>query len=202
MTNTCRRTKPVEADYLRDENRRLPGLVLLMAYCRWPWLQPGRGDPMTAWTGCRPLHRRQVDPTLKSLALHQIADLVLTLAQTLHRSSARGADNVHCFPAASMPRISRLSKTACLTVKQAGLAHPRLGYYGVSIDERIILDLITPWPTCIPRWQIVMDQPVSKGPSRQAAAAQLVKTSTSSASKAIKSCRSSWRMGGLPVAVR
>ena len=56
---------------------------------------------------------------------------------------------------------ARRQRDAEGTGDQAGLPHPRLGYYGV-IDERMDLPLLGAVADAHPEWQIVMVGPVVK----------------------------------------
>ncbi len=92
-------------------------------------------------------------------ALYQLADLVLTGGPSLYQSKRERHPNVHCF--ASSVDAAHFADEVQDHPAQAGLRHPRLGYYGV-IDERIDLDLLAALADSHPEWDIVMVGPVAK----------------------------------------
>ena len=93
------------------------------------------------------------------------ADMVFTGGPSLYQSKRKFHDRVHCF--ASSVDAAHFSpdhdepEIRPDHIAQHGIAHPRLGYFGV-IDERIDLDLIRALADARPQWQIVMVGPVVK----------------------------------------
>lgn len=90
-------------------------------------------------------------------------DLVFTGGRSLYRHKRKRHPAVHCFPSSvdtahfGKARRPGLPEPA----DQAGLPHPRLGYFGV-IDERIDLGLLDTLAISRPDWQIVMVGPMAK----------------------------------------
>ena len=90
------------------------------------------------------------------------ADVVFTGGYSLYEAKKQRHGNVHPFPS-SVDRAHFAQARGAMTdpADQAGLAHPRLGFYGV-FDERIDLDLIATVADARPDWQLVMVGPVVK----------------------------------------
>jgi UDP-galactopyranose mutase len=94
--------------------------------------------------------------------LFAVADVVFTGGPSLFRCKQDRHANVHCLP--SSVDLKHFAKARTLTTSpadQAGMRHPRLGYFGV-IDERMDLPLIRSVARAHPDWQIVMIGPVTK----------------------------------------
>jgi hypothetical protein len=94
------------------------------------------------------------------------ADVMFTGGPSLFRAKQARHDNVHCFPSsvdAAHFRLARAGETGGVreAEDQAGLPHPRLGFYGV-IDERLDLSLVEFLADARPNWQIVLVGPVVK----------------------------------------
>jgi UDP-galactopyranose mutase len=94
--------------------------------------------------------------------LFQKADLVTTGGWSLYEAKKTQHGNVHAFPS-SVDR-EHLAQARTMTdgdepADQAGIEHPRLGFYGV-IDERIDFELIAALADARPDWSIVMVGPV------------------------------------------
>ncbi|RYF01890.1 MAG: glycosyltransferase family 1 protein [Comamonadaceae bacterium] len=95
--------------------------------------------------------------------LFKTVDLVLTGGRSLYEAKRDRHADVHCFPSSvdhahfGQPDVADHADHA----DQAGLARPRLGYFGV-IDERLDLGLIAALADSHPAWQIVMVGPVAK----------------------------------------
>jgi UDP-galactopyranose mutase len=91
------------------------------------------------------------------------ADVVFTGGPSLFAAKRERHANVHCFPSSvdAAHFAQALSHAMDEHPEQAGLARPRLGYYGV-IDERIDLELLAHMAAARPEWQIVMVGPVTK----------------------------------------
>lgn len=94
--------------------------------------------------------------------LFGLADLVFTGGYSLYEAKRDSHPSVHPFPssvdAAHFAQGRGLVEDA---PDQAGLPHPRLGFYGV-IDERMDLELIAAIADARPDWTIVMVGPVVK----------------------------------------
>jgi len=89
------------------------------------------------------------------------ADLVFTGGPSLYRAKKDRHPAVHCFPSSVDASHFAQSKTAADPPDQAGLPHPRLGFFGV-LDERLDLSLLQSVAASHPAWQIVMVGPVVK----------------------------------------
>jgi glycosyltransferase involved in cell wall biosynthesis len=104
-------------------------------------------------------------PRLRALeqALLDRADVVFTGGASMHRAAAHRHANIHCFPSSidaahfGQARGGRLADPA----DQAGIAHPRIGFFGV-IDERFDIALLDETAARAPDWQFVMIGPVVK----------------------------------------
>ena len=95
-------------------------------------------------------------------------DLVFTGGRSLFEAKRRHHSAVHCFPSSVDPAHFGRARRGADGLPplpdpedQAGLGHPRLGYYGV-IDERLDLALLDALAAARPTWQIVMIGPVVK----------------------------------------
>ena len=101
----------------------------------------------------------------REAALLECADVMFTGGPSLFRAKQALHPNVHCFPSsvdASHFRVAREGDDSVDEAEdQAGLPHPRLGYYGV-IDERLDLELVDFIARAHPDWQIVLVGPVVK----------------------------------------
>ena len=94
------------------------------------------------------------------------ADVMFTGGPSLFRAKQARHGNVHCFPSSVDAVHFRLARPGEMggareADDQAGLPHPRLGFYGV-IDERLDLSLIEFLADARPGWQIVLVGPVVK----------------------------------------
>lgn len=95
-------------------------------------------------------------------ALMAEADVVFTGGHSLWEAKRDRHDNIHAFASSvDAAHFAVARKTQPDPADQAGLSHPRLGYYGV-IDERLDFDLIAEVARSRPDWQIVMVGPVVK----------------------------------------
>lgn len=95
-------------------------------------------------------------------ALYQAADLVFTGGPSLYRAKASRHHSVHCFPSSvDRDHFASACDPAIETPAQAGIPHPRFGFFGV-IDERLDLGLIDGMATAHPDWQVVLVGPVVK----------------------------------------
>jgi glycosyltransferase involved in cell wall biosynthesis len=97
--------------------------------------------------------------------LLELADVMFTGGPSLYRAKQARHHNVYCFPSsvdAGHFRQGRSGPGAASEAEdQAGIAHPRLGFYGV-IDERLDLELIDSVAAARPAWQLVLVGPVVK----------------------------------------
>ena len=104
-------------------------------------------------------------PELKRLEedLLQRADVVFTGGQSLYEAKRGSHDNIHPFPSSVDVAHFQSARDPGLATPadQAGIPHPRLGFYGV-IDERMDLALLDAVAEARPEWQIVMVGPVAK----------------------------------------
>jgi UDP-galactopyranose mutase len=101
----------------------------------------------------------------REAALLECADLMFTGGPSLYRAKQARHPNVHCFPSSVDAAHFRVARAGEITVdepkNQAGLPHPRLGFYGV-VDERLDLGLLDYVAAARPTWQIVLVGPVVK----------------------------------------
>lgn len=89
-------------------------------------------------------------------------DLVFTGGMSLYEAKRNRHHSVHAFP--SSIDFNHFSKARSIhrdPDDQAGIAHPRLGFFGV-IDERMDADLVARVADLRPDWQLVMIGPVVK----------------------------------------
>jgi UDP-galactopyranose mutase len=94
--------------------------------------------------------------------LLSLADTVFTGGPSLYRAKKDRHANVHCFPSSvDAKHFSAAASGIPEAGDQAGLARPRLGFFGV-IDERIDLALLEKMADAHPEWQIAMVGPVVK----------------------------------------
>lgn len=92
------------------------------------------------------------------------ADIVFTGGQSLYEAKRGRHPHVHAFPSSIDARHfsrARNRSSGAEPADQAGIARPRLGYFGV-IDERMDLKLIADLAELRPDWQFVMIGPVVK----------------------------------------
>ncbi|MDQ3822278.1 MAG: UDP-galactopyranose mutase [Actinomycetota bacterium] len=90
------------------------------------------------------------------------ADLVFTGGRSLYEAKRELHRDVHLFPSSvDTVHFARARDPQDDPADQAGLARPRLGFFGV-IDERMDLDLLGGIADARPDWQLVMLGPVVK----------------------------------------
>ena len=95
--------------------------------------------------------------------LFQKADLVFTGGQRLYEAKREQHSDAHAFPSSidkdhfGQARNPKLAEPA----DQAGIAHPRIGFFGV-VDERLDIELLGALATNHPEWQFVIIGPVVK----------------------------------------
>ena len=113
-------------------------------------------DELSAFKGA---HDRL--PELEKQLFHRV-DLVFTGGQSLYEAKRNSHAAVHPFP--SSIDAKHFGKARLPTIDptdQAGIAHPRLGFFGV-IDERFDIELLKAVATKRPDWQFIMIGPVVK----------------------------------------
>jgi UDP-galactopyranose mutase len=94
--------------------------------------------------------------------LFQHVDLVFTGGQSLYEAKQTAHPAVYAFP--SSIDVSHFGKARLVTndtADQAGIPHPRLGFFGV-IDERFDIELLKAVASQRPDWQFIMIGPVVK----------------------------------------
>jgi glycosyltransferase involved in cell wall biosynthesis len=91
------------------------------------------------------------------------AGVVFTGGQSLYEAKRHRHRNIHAFP--SSIDLNHFAKARGAGIRepvdQAGIAHPRIGFFGV-IDERMDLGLLADMATLRPAWQFAMIGPVAK----------------------------------------
>ena len=95
--------------------------------------------------------------------LFKKADLVFTGGQRIYESKCKQHNDAHAFPSSIDKQHfgqARNPKTV-EPADQAGIAHPRIGFFGV-VDERLDIDLLGQLATNHPEWQFVIIGPVVK----------------------------------------
>jgi UDP-galactopyranose mutase len=98
----------------------------------------------------------------REAALLECADVVFTGGPSLYRAKRARHPNVHCFPSSVDAAHFRQAREGVAEAEdQAGIPHPRLGFFGV-IDERLDLPLLDAVAQAHPEWQIVLVGPVVK----------------------------------------
>jgi UDP-galactopyranose mutase len=90
------------------------------------------------------------------------ADLVFTGGRSLYEAKRGKHPRVHCFPSSiDAAHFAKARKGLAEPADQAGIAHPRIGFFGV-IDERMDIELVGALAALRPAWQFVMIGPVVK----------------------------------------
>lgn len=90
------------------------------------------------------------------------ANLVFTGGQTLYEAKRASHPNIHPFPSSiDRAHFAQARDFKADPTDQAGIAHPRLGFFGV-IDERMDLALLDRIAQARPDWQLVMIGPIVK----------------------------------------
>lgn len=94
--------------------------------------------------------------------LLQRSDLVFTGGHALYEAKRNKHHHIYPFPSSiDRSHFARARRTIVDPVDQAGIPHPRVGYYGV-IDERLDRELLAEVARRRPDWHIVMIGPVAK----------------------------------------
>ena len=103
-------------------------------------------------------------PELKSReqSLFQRADLVFTGGQTLYEAKREQHADAHAFPSSiDKAHFGQARGPLAEPADQAGIAHPRVGFFGV-VDERLDIELLRQLAANHPEWQFVIIGPVVK----------------------------------------
>ncbi|MCC8444092.1 glycosyltransferase family 1 protein [Xanthomonas cannabis] len=94
--------------------------------------------------------------------LLQRADVVFTGGYSIWEAKRALHGNAHAFPSSvDVAHFAAARAPQTEPADQAGIAHPRLGFYGV-IDERFDVALLRSLAAQRPHWQLVMIGPVVK----------------------------------------
>ena len=94
--------------------------------------------------------------------LMQRASLVLTGGRSLYEAKRHQHHNIHALPSSvDVAHFARARSIAIDPRDQAGIPHPRLGFFGV-IDERLDIALVDGVAAARPDWHLVMIGPVVK----------------------------------------
>ena len=94
--------------------------------------------------------------------LFQRVDWVFTGGQSLYEAKRNAHPAVHAFPSSiDVTHFGRARLATNDPADQAGIPHPRLGFFGV-IDERFDIELLKAVATQRPDWQFIMIGPVVK----------------------------------------
>ena len=99
---------------------------------------------------------------IREAELFGLADLVFTGGRSLYEVKREQHEAAYCFP--SSIEVSHFAKALTITNDpddQAGIARPRIGFFGV-IDERFDIDLLGAAAALRPDWQFVILGPVVK----------------------------------------
>ena len=94
--------------------------------------------------------------------LFQLADLVFTGGQTLYEAKREQHADAHAFPSSiDKDHFGQARGPLAEPADQAGIAHPRIGFFGV-VDERLDIVLLRELAANHPAWQFVIIGPVVK----------------------------------------
>jgi len=94
--------------------------------------------------------------------LMRAVNLVFTGGRSLYEAKQGRHSNVHLFPSSvDVAHFGQARVPDMSPADQAGIAGPRIGYFGV-IDERMDLDLLDAAARLRPDWQFIMVGPVTK----------------------------------------
>ena len=103
-------------------------------------------------------------PELKSREqeLFTKADLVFTGGHTLYEAKREQHPDAHPFPSSiDKAHFGQARGPLVEPADQAGIAHPRIGFFGV-VDERLDIELLRELSQNHPEWQFVIIGPVVK----------------------------------------
>ena len=113
-------------------------------------------DELSAFAGA-PAEMRE-----RERELLQRADVVFTGGQALYETKRHSHPNVHAFPSSvDVDHFARARQPQPDPVDQAGIPHPRIGFFGV-LDERLDTELLAAVAAARPDWQLVLVGPVVK----------------------------------------
>jgi len=113
-------------------------------------------DELSAFAGAPPALKEA------ELALLARADLVLTGGHSLYLAKRALHPNVHEFPSSvDVPHFATARHPTPEPADQAGIPHPRIGFFGV-IDERLDRELLAASARRCPGWHFVMIGPTAK----------------------------------------
>lgn len=113
-------------------------------------------DELSGFAGASPRLR-----TLEAELLRR-ADLVFTGGLSLYEAKRDLHPEVHAFPSSvDVAHFADARRPRPDPQDQAGIPHPRLGFYGV-LDERLDLGLLAELAARRPDWQLVLVGPVAK----------------------------------------
>ena len=113
-------------------------------------------DELSAFRGAPPLMQQR-----EANLLHR-SDVVFTGGHSLYEAKRGRHPCVHAFPSSvDVGHFARARQPVADPRDQAGIAGPRLGFFGV-IDERMDIDLLDRIAAMRPDWQLVMVGPVVK----------------------------------------
>jgi len=94
--------------------------------------------------------------------LFRRADLVFTGGHTLYESKREQHPDAHPFPSSiDKAHFGQARGPLAEPADQAGIAHPRIGFFGV-VDERLDIELLRELSQAHPEWQFVIIGPVVK----------------------------------------
>jgi glycosyltransferase involved in cell wall biosynthesis len=94
--------------------------------------------------------------------LFQQADLVFTGGHTLYEAKREQHPDAHPFPSSiDKTHFGQARQQMPEPADQAGIAHPRVGFFGV-VDERLDIELLGELAMNHPEWQFVIIGPVVK----------------------------------------
>lgn len=103
-------------------------------------------------------------PTLKAMEARLLgrADVMFTGGQSLYEAKRGAHPNVHPFPSSvDVDHFAQARRMNHDPEDQAGVPHPRLGFFGV-IDERMDVELLRGVALARPSWHVILLGPVVK----------------------------------------
>jgi glycosyltransferase involved in cell wall biosynthesis len=113
-------------------------------------------DELSAFKGASPRLREL------EAELFQKADLVFTGGQSLYESKKDQHQEVYAFPSSiDKAHFAQARQDLAEPADQAGIPHPRFGFYGV-LDERFDIELLRGISALRPDWHFVMIGPIVK----------------------------------------
>ena len=113
-------------------------------------------DELTGFLGAPP------EMAERERMLFGLADVVFTGGMSLYEAKRKQHANVHAFPSSiDVPHFAQAAKAMAEPADQAGIAHPRAGFFGV-LDERFDQELMREVAALRPAMQFVFLGPVVK----------------------------------------